>query len=234
MLLFDVDGTLTLPRQKISTSMVDTLIKCKDKFKLGLISTSDEEKIKEQLESNINLFEYVFYENGLVFYKNNQLIHKKNLFDYLSKDKIDKFIEYVLLQISKINLPIKNSKFVEIRNGLLNISPIGRDSTIDERNEFEKYDKIHNIRLKMIHELDNQFKHYNLEFCIGGQISFDVYPKGLDKSYCLQYIDENIIHFFGDKTDEGGNDHGLYINSGVIGHKVNSFNETINLLLNLL
>ena len=44
---------------------------------------------------------------------------------------------------------------------------------------------------------------------IGGQISFDVFPKGWDKTYCLQFVEGegyDEIHFFGDKTYEGGND----------------------------
>ncbi len=30
---------------------------------------------------------------------------------------------------------------MEYRNGMVNVSPIGRNATIEERNEFEKYDK---------------------------------------------------------------------------------------------
>lgn len=36
---------------------------------------------------------------------------------------------------------------------------------------------------------------------LGGQISFDVFPDGWDKRYCLKYLDNyREIHFFGDKT----------------------------------
>jgi phosphomannomutase len=38
-------------------------------------------------------------------------------------------------------------------------------------------------------------------FSIGGQISFDVFPHGWDKTYCLQFcVGYDEIHFFGDKT----------------------------------
>jgi len=39
----------------------------------------------------------------------------------------------------------------------------------------------------------------------GGQISFDVFPVGWDKTYCLKHIEDEgfkTIHFFGDKTYE--------------------------------
>ena len=37
----------------------------------------------------------------------------------------------------------------------------------------------------------------------GGQISFDVFPNGWDKTYCLRHLKGEAfdeIHFFGDKT----------------------------------
>jgi hypothetical protein len=53
--------------------------------------------------------------------------------------------------------------------------------------------------------LRNQFAEYNLKFSIGGQISFDVFPVGWDKTYCLKHVQNEEykqIHFFGDKTWE--------------------------------
>lgn len=39
-------------------------------------------------------------------------------------------------------------------------------------------------------------------FSAGGQISFDVFPNGWDKRYCLELIEKthSSVHFFGDKT----------------------------------
>lgn len=40
-------------------------------------------------------------------------------------------------------------------------------------------------------------------FTAGGQISFDVFPDGWDKRYCLGIVEKDsyqTIHFFGDKT----------------------------------
>lgn len=37
----------------------------------------------------------------------------------------------------------------------------------------------------------------------GGQISFDVFPDGWDKRYCLGHVEKDgykTIYFFGDKT----------------------------------
>jgi phosphomannomutase len=86
----------------------------------------------------------------------------------------------------------------------------------------------------MIDSLKDHFSKLKLKFSIGGQISFDVFPEGFDKSYCLKYlIDLKEIHFFGDKTDQGGNDYEIFINKKVIGHKVSDYHDTIHLLKRL-
>jgi phosphomannomutase len=71
----------------------------------------------------------------------------------------------------------------------------------------------------------------------GGQISFDVFPKGWDKTYCLQHLEKDKfeeIHFFGDKTDPGGNDHQIFTDPRTIGHKVTSPADTMRQLQQLL
>lgn len=48
-----------------------------------------------------------------------------------------------------------------------------------------------------------KFADYGLTFSIGGQISFDVFPNGWDKTYALRHVEDEgfeEIHFFGDKT----------------------------------
>lgn len=65
---------------------------------------------------------------------------------------------------------------------------------------------------------------------LGGQISFDVFPEGWDKTYCLSHINCHTyeeIHFFGDKTEKGQNDYEIYSSPLVIGHKVVSPQDTM-------
>ena len=81
-----------------------------------------------------------------------------------------------------------------------------------------------------------KFGHLGLQFAKGGQISIDCFPtgflllkqkfffetlnKGWDKTFCLQYVAEGgheEIHFFGDKTLPGGNDHEIFEDSRTVG-----------------
>ncbi|XP_060169123.1 phosphomannomutase-like [Lycium barbarum] len=90
--------------------------------------------------------------------------------------------------IADLDSPIKRGMFIEFRSGMLNVSPIGRNCSQEERDEFEKYDKVHKIRETMVTVLRQKFEHLNLTFSIGGQIIFDVFPQGWDKTYCLRLL----------------------------------------------
>ncbi|XP_022916698.1 uncharacterized protein [Onthophagus taurus] len=238
--LFDVDGTLTKPRQVIDSTIEDFLLKnVKTKCPLGIVGGSDFKKIAEQMNGDdvVKKFQYVFPENGLVQFKNGEEIGRKSIQDHIGEEKLQEFINFCLNYLSKINLPVKRGTFIEFRAGMLNISPIGRSCSQKERDEFEKYDKIHNIRKTMIDALKNKFTNIDLTYSIGGQISFDVFPHGWDKTYCLRHLENegfDEIHFFGDKTDKGGNDHEIYNDSRVVGHRVCGPDDTKKQLEDLL
>ena len=149
------------------------------------------------------------------------------------------------------------------------ICPWQLPCSIQERNDFEKYDLVsafstlvgshptsrqeHGIRRKFVRILRERFADYDLTFSIGGQISFDIFPKGWDKTYALRHVqDEGFehIHFFGDKTYEesvgsnclspiiltfikGGNDYEIFNDPRTIGHSVTSPEDTTKILTEL-
>ena len=236
IILFDIDGTLTEPRQKMNDKMLNVLLELKKKkIKIGCVGGSDFQKAKEQVGNDIlNIFDYSFFENGLDAYKGAEILNTQSLKDFLGENKIKRFINFVLRYISDLDLPIKRGTFIEFRNGMINISPIGRNCSQKERIEFEKYDNKHNIRMKMIDVLRTEFADYNFTYSIGGQISFDVFPTGWDKTYCLQFLEEfDKIYFYGDRTDLGGNDHEIYNSDRTISFKTDGPNKTIELLESL-
>jgi len=237
MFLFDIDGTLTEPRQKMPQEMEQFLFSIKDKVILGIVGGSDFVKAKEQLGDNIfNLFDYVFSENGLTYYNKGNLIHQKSLRTYFTQQQLNAFINKALMLISELDIPVKTGTFIEFRSGMINVSPIGRACSKHERDEFELLDKTNHYRISMIKTLKETFPDLDFEYSIGGQISFDVYPKGTNKSFCLDYLTHitDEIHFFGDKTTVGGNDHDIYIDKRVTGHHVNNYFETIEICKQLL
>jgi phosphomannomutase len=238
LLLFDVDGTLTKPRLPVDLNMITLLqeIKKNKNIDLGFVGGSDYSKQIEQLkEENLDLFTWKFTENGLYSFHENELIHTNKLVEFLGEENYKKIVNACLKCISEIDIPEKRGNFIELRNGMINISPIGRSCSQIEREKFYEFDKENHIREKMIRNLKyelNDVNNLNLTFSIGGQISIDIFPKGWDKTYCLQFVEDKyeIIYFFGDKTDIGGNDYEIYNDSRVKGYSVKSYEDTIKFL----
>jgi len=240
LVLFDVDGTLTPARRDASPEMLKVLSELRKKAVIGFVGGSDLVKIKEQLEvagSNVlTAFDYCFAENGLTAYKSGQVLASQSFIAHLGEEKYKKLVNFCLRELSEMDLPIKRGTFIEFRNGMINVSPIGRNASVSERDEFEKYDKQHNVRKTFVEKLRKEFADYSLTYSIGGQISFDVFPTGWDKTYALRHVENEgfkEIHFFGDKTYKGGNDHEIYEDPRTIGHTVQSPEDTMRILREL-
>jgi len=230
--LFDVDGTLTKPRNEITEEMRQTITNLRKKVTVGVLGGSDLAKIKEQLgATTITDYDYVFSENGLVFYKDGTLQAIKSIKDELGEEKLKKLINFILIYIANLDIPKKRGTFIEFRNGMLNVSPIGRNCNQQERDEYEVYDKQNGIRVKLVEDLKREFHDLPLTYSIGGQISIDIFPTGWDKTFCLQYLDSfPEIYFFGDKTFKGGNDYEIFNHPRVKGNTVTSPEHTAQLL----
>eukprot|EP00539_Tryblionella_compressa_P014710 CAMPEP_0178830966 /NCGR_PEP_ID=MMETSP0746-20121128/9204_1 /TAXON_ID=913974 /ORGANISM="Nitzschia punctata, Strain CCMP561" /LENGTH=251 /DNA_ID=CAMNT_0020493167 /DNA_START=57 /DNA_END=812 /DNA_ORIENTATION=+ len=230
--LFDVDGTLTIPRGEVKEDMMNTLKELRKKITVGIVGGSDLPKQEEQLgEGIVNEVIWNFSQNGLVAYHNGVLKDSNSIAKHLGEDNIKRIVNWVLKYLADLDLPVKRGTFIEFRSGMLNISPIGRNCSRDERNDYEKFDLQHGIRMKMVAAMKEEFKDLDMTYSIGGQISFDMFPTGWDKTYCLQYLkdsDYDEIHFFGDKTFEGGNDYEIFSHERTIGHTVTSPEDTIS------
>jgi len=239
LVLFDVDGTLTQPRKVVEPPMEAFIEKIKKQVTVGIVGGSDLAKIAEQMKGMdvLEKYDYVFSENGLVAHKQGALIHRQNIAKHIGDDKLQRMINFSLKYMSELELPVKRGTFIEFRSGLINICPVGRSCSQEERDQFAEYDKVHGIREKFRAALVEQFSDLGLRFVIGGQISMDAFPTGWDKRYCLQFVEEDkyeTIHFFGDKTKEGGNDHEIFADPRTIGHTVTGPDDTIAQLSKIL
>uniref|UniRef100_A0A8C0SVI4 Phosphomannomutase n=2 Tax=Canis lupus familiaris TaxID=9615 RepID=A0A8C0SVI4_CANLF len=265
--LFDVDGTLTPARQKIDPEVAAFLQKLRSRVQIGVVGGSDYSKIAEQLgegDEVIEKFDYVFAENGTVQYKHGRLLSKQTIQNHLGEELLQDLINFCLRYMALLRLPKKRGTFIEFRNGMLNISPIGRSCTLEERIEFSELDKLpgsslvflalvcpsmrgghklpdlcdlhqpgshkEKIREKFVEALKTEFAGKGLRFSRGGMISFDVFPEGWDKRYCLDSLDQDsfdTIHFFGNETSPGGNDFEIYADPRTVGHSVVSPQDTV-------
>eukprot|EP00246_Nothoceros_aenigmaticus_P016078 TRINITY_DN7051_c0_g1_i2.p1 TRINITY_DN7051_c0_g1~~TRINITY_DN7051_c0_g1_i2.p1 ORF type:complete len:156 (+),score=32.34 TRINITY_DN7051_c0_g1_i2:132-599(+) len=143
IVLFDVDGTLTSPRKPATIEMLQFLQDLKQVVAVGVVGGSDLVKISEQLGQTAVLeYDYVFSENGLVGHKDGRNISNQSLKNFVDADQLKEFINFILHYIADLDIPIKRGTFIEFRTGMLNVSPIGRNCSQEEREEFERFDKV--------------------------------------------------------------------------------------------
>lgn len=210
LILFDVDGTLTIPRSVIEPDFEEFLYsKVKPRATIGeyfqpspassksnsnskisgVVGGSDLPKMTEQLSGKrfLSEFDYVFPENGLVQIEKGVEMGKQSLQKHLGEEALQDFLNFTLKYLSELKIPVKRGTFIDYRNGMINVSPIGRQCTYEERLAFNAYDKEHKVRENMIKALKEKFSNVDLTYSIGGQISVDVFPHGWDKTYCLRH-----------------------------------------------
>ena len=207
--IFDVDGTLTPSRLRITKEFAKFFDKWSDKNKYYLVTGSDLEKTKEQLPiAYIDRAEAIFTCCGNQMWRDNDLIYD-NKFELTSKLKNS--LEVVLMSSP---YPHRYGNHIEDRGSMVNFSIVGRNCTQEQRDEFFKWDEEKGERRKISTFLKHKFK--DLDAVIGGQISIDIYPKGMDKSQIIEHIEDieekycpDKYIFIGDRTMEGGNDYPL-------------------------
>ncbi len=246
-LIFDMDGTLTEPRQPISNEMIEVLRKLPNSYKKYLVTGSDMAKVEEQIpvEFLLSFFDKVFACNGTRVFNTNldlddesrpaepELIHKVNLIDFYSEADLNHIVNTLLKLAHETHTKIKTGTFVEWRESQINFSVVGRNCTSLQREDYVRWDNKSRERKKLVEQLENKFQGWGLSFRLGGQISIDVTRQGWDKSYAFNNIAEKPEDcvYFGDKIVPGGNDFDIAVLCGKY-HDIQHVADTILALNN--
>ena len=207
--MFDVDGTLTPSRLMMTKEFAKFFDKWSNENKYYLVTGSDLNKTKEQLPlAYMDRAQAIFTCCGNQMWRNNKLIYN-NKFELTSKLK--NTLEVILMSNQ---YPHRYGNHIEDRGSMVNFSIVGRNCTQEQREHFFKWDNEKDERKKISTFIKHKFK--DLDAVIGGQISIDIYPKGMDKSQIIEHIEDieekycpDKYIFIGDRTMEGGNDYPL-------------------------
>ena len=106
--LFDVDGTLTIPRGEVTTEMMTFMKDLSKKITVGIVGGSDLPKQEEQLGEGIaKVFPYNFSQNGLVAYKNGELQEIQTISKFLGEDNIKRIVNWTLKYLADVDIPVK-------------------------------------------------------------------------------------------------------------------------------
>lgn len=79
-------------------------------------------------------------------HKGTELLAVQSLRTHLGEEKLKKLLNFILKYLSGVDVPVKRGTFVEFRAGMMNVSPIGRNCSQEERDAFEQFDKEANVR----------------------------------------------------------------------------------------
>ena len=253
LVLFDVDGTLAVPAQKAPDEILGMLNRLSQHYAVGIVGAGDFVKQQGQLggEGLKKRLDFCFSENGVHSFRGTELLHCKSLAEHLGHEnwttfqsELQSMLNGCKEEATKLFQEATNDPnatlddrgtFLEIRQCTVNICIIGRSPSMtkEQRIAFDAADARVGIRRKFLQDMEAKFgtsTPYNLVFSIGGQIGIDCAPKGWDKTFCLQFIDSeeyDTVHFFGDKTQEGGGDYELFEHPRTVGHTVVSAADTI-------
>ena len=204
--LFDVDGTLTEPRQRMTEEFAlffSDWMEGKDVF---LVSGSDLLKIKEQVPAPIiDKCQGIFACMGNELWKKDENIYRNNL---LLPQEVKTWLDE---KVKDSKFEQKRPPHFEYRAGMVNFSVVGRGASTALRQYYYEWNEGVKERENIAEGFNKEFnKKYNLEALVGGQISLDIQQIGKDKGQIIDHLDYEEYVFFGDKCDRGGNDHSLY------------------------
>ena len=75
-------------------------------------------------------------------YGGGKLLGSESIQSAMGEEKLQKFINFSLAYMSKLTLPVKRGNFIEFRKGMINVCPVGRSCSQQERIQFFEYDKV--------------------------------------------------------------------------------------------
>jgi|TARA_R110000751_G_scaffold63336_3_gene130769 phosphomannomutase len=230
--LFDVDGTLTPPMKAMRPEAVMRFLDWMKEKPVYIVAGSSRDEVYKQLPASIlSRVKGVFCSSANELWRQDELVYKNNW------RPTSDFLSYLSNLYKSSHFTPKGKNFIEKRTGMVNFSIIGREAHHELRDIYCEWDKKNMEREKMAQTIMKDFP--ELDACIGGQISIDIYPKGNDKSQASKWVAKNLkkeMAFFGDKCHKGGNDYpiiyDIILESRGTYHNVTSYNMTLDLLEN--
>ena len=227
--IFDIDGTLTPSRMQIDPDFRAFMLIFAWEHDVYLVTGSDRKKTIEQVGDDLyNRAKRVYNCSGSDVYEGDKNVYRDKW--ELPLD-VERFLND---EMDYSQFPIRNGNYIERRPGSVNFSILGRDEDpFNGRKEYVEWDKRTNERADIADRIRRQFP--GLTVAVGGQTGIDIGPFGSDKSQILRdFSQDDQIHFFGDRMEEGGNDHSLAmvvqnLSMGEI-HPVNRWEDTWELL----
>ena len=211
LIAFDLDGTLTQHKSKLSEENRNELIRLGKKYKLLMVGAGQCRRIFEQMERfpidiignyGIQYAEYSKDKKDIVMVRDESV-------ETLNREEIEQKI--TALRIKHGFTEFKGDNVEYHPSGCLTFPILGTKADIENKLAFDPDRK---KRRAFYGEVVEAFPDYVV--FVGGSSSFDMAPKPYDKYYALdRYCKENgLSHsevvYVGDDYGLGGNDEAVY------------------------
>jgi phosphomannomutase len=232
-LLFDIDNTLTPPRQQLTPQMAEVIKRLRVPFHVA--AGSHLEMLLGQFFEPLYGFGFrrafdAFLSNGAIHYHCDfagemsiAVVSEFNIREHLGEADYRSVVEALEATLARPEfvLPPRIKIIgdrVVFRNSMINFCPIGRTGFQSEeyqrsRREFVEFDNASGYRRRLMDHLRDllrpQMSELGLTITLGGQTSFDIGVAEQDKTVAVRKLlvegFEQVV-FIGDALYEGGND----------------------------
>ena len=223
IVLFDMDGTLTEPREYIQENMIVAIANLLEYSEVGIVTGSDSDYVFQLFENkSIDKTKLHLYPcNGTKVFKWSmesgvyEKVHSISMIEELGQNAYNTILSSCLEYQSHIstihNLPYTGT-FLHYRGSMLNWCPIGRSAGSKERDAWVEEDNCFKIRESFLKLLVSDIDNADIfvTVALGGSTSFDIYPSGWDKTYVTNHLEGYSMIFVGDRCTGTGNDKTLY------------------------
>jgi len=219
IIIFDLDGTLSISKMPLEKQMADLLCSLLLKTKIAIISGASFIQFEKQFLKNLNCKNnnlkrlFLMPTSGSSLYQYEKKGWSEVYNEALSKEEVRKIYNAFDLAITEAQIvsPIDTyGKIIENRRSQVTYSALGQEAPIELK---EKWDFNHNKREKIIKKLVSYIPEFEVR--IGGTTSIDVTKKGINKAYGIEKIIKHLgvskekILFIGDAVFPKGNDYSV-------------------------
>jgi phosphomannomutase len=202
-LVFDVDGTITPSRQAIDPEHKEILMQLAEKVDIYLLTGSDFAKTKEQVGELTKAVKGCYQCAGNELWVDDKLIQSAPEFNIPKM-----MVAWCKQKLHESPFPHRTGKkHIDLRPGMMNFSIIGRGCTKKQRQQYIDYDIKNGEREALAKEFNEAWHGYSAQ--IAGETGIDIVELNKDKGQVYEPLKAlyNSIIFFGDDTQDGGNDY---------------------------
>lgn len=242
IVLFDLDDTLTISKQHVTTEMAEVFSQLLDHVPVAIVSGALFEQQYKQLISSLpattkfeNLYSFPQNAAACVTYKDGQW---NEVYSFkFTDDEVREITEALLIAIDETHIVDNEPSYgerIENRGAQVTFSALGQEAPIEAKKVFDP-DQAKRRAVRDI--LLNKIPSYQIG--IGGGTSIDITKKGIDKTYAISWLSKELsipvkdMLYIGDSLGVGGND-AVVIPTGIPVHATKNPEETILIIKDII